>query len=205
MLGAFLFLVQRGIAAGITIYAPAIILSAILGWQLNLTIWLAGGFVIIYTVVGGTTIVSLTQRYQMMVILAGMAIAFGVVIYRLVRAFHSVMRSRSPASSTNCRRSISRSIRTNATLSGRERSADSFSLFPISAPINRRCSVTSRAILCVRAGWDCSLMPSSKCRCSFSFFCSARWFLSFINSKSLRFFLIARPTNARSSTAPVRN
>jgi solute:Na+ symporter, SSS family len=83
MLGAFLFLVQRGIAAGITIYAPAIILSAILGWQLNLTIWLAGGFVIIYTVVGGTTIVSLTQRYQMMVILAGMAVAFGVVIYRL--------------------------------------------------------------------------------------------------------------------------
>jgi Na+/proline symporter len=83
MLGAFLFLVQRGIAAGITIYAPAIILSAILGWQLNLTIWLAGGFVIIYTVVGGTKIVSLTQRYQMMVILAGMAVAFGVVIYRL--------------------------------------------------------------------------------------------------------------------------
>jgi SSS family solute:Na+ symporter len=83
MLGALLFLVQRGIAAGITIYAPAIILSAILGWQLNLTIWLAGGFVIIYTVVGGTTIVSLTQRYQMMVIFAGMAVAFGVVIYRL--------------------------------------------------------------------------------------------------------------------------
>ncbi len=83
LLGAFLFLVQRGLAAGITIYAPAIILSAILGWQLNLTIWLAGGFVIIYTVAGGTTIVSLTQRYQMMVILAGMAVAFGVVIYRL--------------------------------------------------------------------------------------------------------------------------
>ena len=83
MLGAFLFLVQRGIAAGITIYAPAIILSAILGWQLILTIWLAGGFVIIYTVVGGTTIVSLTQRYQMLVILAGMAVAFGVVIYEL--------------------------------------------------------------------------------------------------------------------------
>jgi len=83
MLGAFLFLVQRGLAAGITIYAPAIILSAILGWPLNLTIWLAGGFVILYTVAGGTKIVSLTQRYQMMVILTGMAIAFGVVIYRL--------------------------------------------------------------------------------------------------------------------------
>jgi SSS family solute:Na+ symporter len=82
-LGAFLFLIQRGIAAGITIYAPAIILSALLGWQLNLTIWLAGGFVIVYTVIGGTKIVSITQRYQMIVILVGMAIAFAVAVYRL--------------------------------------------------------------------------------------------------------------------------
>jgi Na+/proline symporter len=84
LLGAFLFLVQRGIAAGITIYAPAIVLSALLGWRLNLTIWLAGGLVIIYTVVGGTKIVSITQRYQMIVIMIGMAIAFGVAVYRLL-------------------------------------------------------------------------------------------------------------------------
>ena len=83
LLGAFLFLVQRGIAAGITVYAPAIVLSALLGWRLNLTIWLAGGLVIIYTVVGGTKIVSITQRYQMIVILVGMAIAFAVAVYRL--------------------------------------------------------------------------------------------------------------------------
>jgi solute:Na+ symporter, SSS family len=83
LLGAFLFLVQRGIAAGITIYAPAIVLSALLGWRLNLTIWLAGGLVIIYTVIGGTKIVSITQRYQMIVIFIGMAIAFAVAIYRL--------------------------------------------------------------------------------------------------------------------------
>jgi len=83
LLGAFLFLVQRGIAAGITIYAPAIVLSALLGWRLNLTIWLAGGLVIVYTVVGGTKIVSITQRYQMIVILIGMAIAFAVAVYRL--------------------------------------------------------------------------------------------------------------------------
>jgi SSS family solute:Na+ symporter len=83
LLGAFLFLVQRGIAAGITIYAPAIVLSALLGWRLNLTIWLAGGLVIIYTVIGGTKIVSITQRYQMIVILVGMAIAFTVAVYRL--------------------------------------------------------------------------------------------------------------------------
>jgi SSS family transporter len=83
LLGAFLFLIQRGIAAGITIYAPAIILSALLGWRLNLTIWLAGGIVIVYTVIGGTKIVSITQRYQMIVILVGMAIAFAVAVYRL--------------------------------------------------------------------------------------------------------------------------
>ena len=82
-LGAFLFLVQRGLAAGITIYAPAIVLSALLGWRLNLTIWLAGGLVMIYTVAGGTKVVSITQRYQMIVILVGMAIAFAVAVYRL--------------------------------------------------------------------------------------------------------------------------
>ena len=83
LLGGFLFLIQRGIAGGITIYAPAIILSALLGWDLNLTIWLAGGFVIAYTVVGGTKIVSLTQRYQILVIFIGMALAFGIAVYRL--------------------------------------------------------------------------------------------------------------------------
>jgi Na+/proline symporter len=83
LLGGFLFLVQRGIAGGITIYAPAIILSALLGWDLNLTIWLAGGFIILYTVVGGTKIVSITQRYQILVIFIGMALAFGIAVYRL--------------------------------------------------------------------------------------------------------------------------
>jgi Na+/proline symporter len=83
LLGGFLFLIQRGIAGGITIYAPAIILSALLGWDLNLTIWLAGGFIILYTVVGGTKIVSLTQRYQILVIFVGMALAFGIAVSRL--------------------------------------------------------------------------------------------------------------------------
>jgi SSS family solute:Na+ symporter len=55
----------------------------LLGWDLNLTIWLAGGFVIVYTVVGGTKIVSLTQRYQILVIFIGMALAFAIAVYRL--------------------------------------------------------------------------------------------------------------------------
>src|SRR5260370_5388954 len=68
LLGAFLFLIQRGLAAGITIYAPAIILSALLGWRLNLTIWLAGGLVVAYTAFVVTKIFSLTQRYQILII-----------------------------------------------------------------------------------------------------------------------------------------
>jgi Na+/proline symporter len=119
LLGAFLFLVQRGIAAGITIYAPAIVLSALLGWRLNLTIWLAGGLVIIYTVAGGTKIVSITQRYQMIVILIGMAIAFAVAVYRLSPELPFVMLCPWPARWANWRRSISRLTPTNATLSGR--------------------------------------------------------------------------------------
>ncbi len=82
-LGAALFLVQRGLAAGITIYAPAIIVSTILKWPLSPTIILTGALVILYTVTGGTRTVSLTQKYQMLVILVGMTIAFGYVVHGL--------------------------------------------------------------------------------------------------------------------------
>lgn len=77
---AFLFLVSRGLAAGITIYAPSIILSTILGWNLQLTCFLIGGLVIIYTVSGGSRAVSLTQKWQMGVIMGGMFLAFYYVV-----------------------------------------------------------------------------------------------------------------------------
>ena len=80
ILGAFLFLVQRGLAAGITIYAPAIILSSILDWDLTFMIILTGTLVIIYTVSGGTRAVSIPQKQQMGVIMMGMFIAFGIII-----------------------------------------------------------------------------------------------------------------------------
>jgi Na+/proline symporter len=79
-LGAFLFLIQRGMAAGITIYAPSIILSAILGWNLTVTILITGLMVIIYTVSGGTKAVSITQKHQMLVIMGGMLIAFFMIL-----------------------------------------------------------------------------------------------------------------------------
>lgn len=77
---AFLFLVSRGLAAGITIYAPAIILSTLLEWNLELTCLLIGGLVIIYTVSGGSRAVSLTQKWQMAIIMIGMGIAFYYVL-----------------------------------------------------------------------------------------------------------------------------
>ncbi len=77
---AFLFLVSRGLAAGITIYAPSIILSTILGWNLQLTCLLMGGLVIIYTVSGGSRAVSLTQKWQMGIIMTGMFVALYYVI-----------------------------------------------------------------------------------------------------------------------------
>ena len=77
---AFLFLVSRGLAAGITIYAPSIILSTILGWNLQLTCLIIGGLVIVYTVSGGSRAVSLTQKWQMGVIMGGMFLAFYYVV-----------------------------------------------------------------------------------------------------------------------------
>jgi len=83
LLGAGLFLVQRGLAAGITIYAHAIILSTVLGWRLNLTIILSILLVIIYTVTGGSQAVTLTQKYQMAVIFGGMVAAFIILLTKL--------------------------------------------------------------------------------------------------------------------------
>ena len=80
LLTASLFLLQRGLAAGITIYAPAIILSQIIGWSLNFTIFFIGALVIIYTVSGGTKAVSQTHKQQMAVIFLGMFIACGFLI-----------------------------------------------------------------------------------------------------------------------------
>lgn len=77
---AFLFLLGRGLAAGITIYAPAIILSTLLKWDLTLTCLLIGGLVIVYTVSGGSRAVSLTQKWQMGIIMAGMFLVFYYVL-----------------------------------------------------------------------------------------------------------------------------
>jgi solute:Na+ symporter, SSS family len=79
-LASILFLIQRGLGTGITIYAPSIILSALLGWNLTLLNIIIGILVIIYTVSGGTKAVNVTQKQQMFVILSGMLITFFVIL-----------------------------------------------------------------------------------------------------------------------------
>ncbi|MEM1259585.1 MAG: sodium:solute symporter [Bacteroidota bacterium] len=79
-LTAILFLIQRGLAAGITIFAPSIILSAVLGWDLRTLNIIIGILVIIYTVLGGTKAVNITQKQQMFVIMVGMFFAFFFIL-----------------------------------------------------------------------------------------------------------------------------
>lgn len=82
-LTAVLFLIQRGLSCGITIFAPAIILSAVLGWNLIYLNIILGVLVIIYTVSGGTKAVNVTQKQQMAIMMGGMAVAFVILVYSL--------------------------------------------------------------------------------------------------------------------------
>src|SRR5277367_1161109 len=83
LLGAGLFLLQRGLGAGLTIYAPAIVLTTVVGLPLNVTIICCGLLVIIYTVMGGSDAVTVTQKYQMAIIFAGMLTATCLLIGKL--------------------------------------------------------------------------------------------------------------------------
>jgi len=82
-LGSILFLIQRGLAAGFTIFAPALIISALLGWSINWTILAIGVLVIIYTASGGTKAVNKTHILQMTIIFFGMLSAF-FMIFKLL-------------------------------------------------------------------------------------------------------------------------
>lgn len=82
-LAALLFLMSRGLSAGITLFAPSLVLSTILGWSITFTTLIIGVLVIIYVVSGGTKAVSLTQRQQMTVIMSGMILAGILALYML--------------------------------------------------------------------------------------------------------------------------
>ena len=83
MLTSLLFLLSRGLSTGISIYAPAIILSSILGWNIYLTNVIMGGLLIIYTYTGGAKAVAHTQKLQFLIILASMGVAGYLVIHQL--------------------------------------------------------------------------------------------------------------------------
>ncbi|MBK7232987.1 MAG: sodium:solute symporter [Saprospiraceae bacterium] len=87
LFAAFIFLIQRGLAAGITLYAPAIILSSVLGWNLAMTQVITGILVIFYTVTGGAKAVTVTQIQQMAIILLGMVFVFCFLLYSLPDSF----------------------------------------------------------------------------------------------------------------------
>jgi Na+/proline symporter len=82
-LGSILFLIQRGLAAGFTILAPALIISVILGWDFRLTIIMIGGLVVLYTAAGGTEAVNKTHLLQMAIVTVGMGAAFFMIFRRL--------------------------------------------------------------------------------------------------------------------------
>ena len=83
LLGAAVFLLQRALGAGLTIYAPAIVLSKVMGWSLGATILCSGLVVIVYTATGGSDAVNVTQEYQIAVIFSGMVAAFILVLRKL--------------------------------------------------------------------------------------------------------------------------
>lgn len=92
-LGSGLFLIQRGLAAGITIYAPSIILTNVLHWDFHTIVVGVGVTVILYTMFGGSKAVSVTHKYQMLIILSGMVIAFMIVVFKISRvaSFHEAL------------------------------------------------------------------------------------------------------------------
>jgi Na+/proline symporter len=83
LLGTAIFLLQRGLGAGITLFAPALVLSSVMGWRLDATIICSGVVVIVYTAFGGSDAVSITQKQQIAVIFAGMIAAMGVLWSKL--------------------------------------------------------------------------------------------------------------------------
>ena len=151
LLGASLFLLQRGLAAGVTIYAPAIILASVLGWRLDLTIISTGLVVIVYTVTGGSAAVSLTQKWQMGVIFAGMFTAFFILLARLPTGLGF-------SEATHVAGALGKLSAVDFSFDPSKRYTfwtgifgGSFFRFPISARINRRFPATSGGRLCAIA------------------------------------------------------
>lgn len=82
-LTSILFLVSRGLSTGISIYAPSIILSSLLGWNIYITNLVMGGLLIVYTITGGAKAVAYTQMQQLFIVFIGMFLAGYMVVHLL--------------------------------------------------------------------------------------------------------------------------
>jgi SSS family transporter len=83
VLTGLIFLISRGLAASLSLYAPALILSIVLGWDMRLTVWLMGGVIVAYTVAGGVKGVNWNDFQQFVVMMGGMAVALMMTVYLL--------------------------------------------------------------------------------------------------------------------------
>jgi solute:Na+ symporter, SSS family len=101
LLAAALFLLQRALAAGYTLYAPAIVLSTVFGWSLSVTILASGIVVIAYTVAGGSDAVTHTQKYQIAIIFVGMVTAFCILQTKLPCSFTDALEIAGTAGKAN--------------------------------------------------------------------------------------------------------
>ena len=141
VLTTLIFLVSRGLAAGITIYAPSLVLSVMLGVNIRITSLIIGGLVIIYTTSGGVKAVNYTDFFQLIIVMAGMCIAFGMALYLLPTdvSFTDALSVSAVMGKLNAiDLSLDFSNRYNV-WSGL--SAECLSHLPISERINHRCSV----------------------------------------------------------------
>jgi SSS family solute:Na+ symporter len=86
-LTSFLFLLQRGLSTGISVFAPSIILSSLLGWNIYWTNLFMGGLLVVYTMSGGAKAVAYTQQLQLLIIFAGMFLAAYMVVHMLPKGF----------------------------------------------------------------------------------------------------------------------
>lgn len=85
---SFLFLLSRGLSTGISIYAPSIILSSLMGWDIFWTNIVMGGLLIVYTVTGGAKAVAYTQQLQLLIIFSGMFVAGYLIVHNLLSLIH---------------------------------------------------------------------------------------------------------------------
>jgi Na+/proline symporter len=174
LLTAALFLVQRGLAVGLTIYAPALVLSVLLGWELPWTCALLGALAVAYTAWGGSKAVGHAHALQFLVILGAMGLAFALIVRALPQGV-----GLGDATALAGRLGRLNPIQTHFDLDDRYNLWSGliggfFLQLSYSAPTSRRWDATLADTRCARAGSPCWPTGCSRCPCSSASSSSAR-------------------------------